>query len=191
MSFMTDEEIKELGFNYVGKNVKLSRLASFYNCNRISIGSNSRIDDFCVLSAGEGGIDIGCHVHIAVHSLLIGKGKIKLDDFSGVSSRTSIYSSSDDYSGRHMTNPTVPDKFTNVFHADVELGKHVIVGAGTVILPGVYIGEGAAIGALSFVSKNCESFYVYSGNPLKKIKERHHDLIELEARLESGGVINE
>lgn len=183
MSFMNDEEIKKMGFHHVGENVKISRLASFYNCNKISIGDNSRIDDFCVISAGEGGIYIGRHVHIAVYSLLIGKGKIKLDDFSGVSSRTSIYSSSDDYSGNYMTNPTVPSEFTNVIHADVNIEKHAIVGAGTVILPGVTIGEGAAIGALSLVRKSCEEFYIYSGLPLKKIRKRNNEIIKLEKHL--------
>ena len=40
---------------------------------------NSRIDDFCVLSAGEGGIEIGDYVHVAVFCMLIGAGKIKLE----------------------------------------------------------------------------------------------------------------
>lgn len=79
-----------------------------------------------------------------------------------------------------MTNPTVPSQFTGVTHADVFLGRHVIVGSGSVILPGVTIEEGAAIGALTLVNKNCEAFGIYMGNPARRISERKRDLLELE-----------
>lgn len=105
----------------------ISDKASIYGASRIKIGSNVRIDDFCVLSAGEGGIDIGNYVHIAVFALLIGAGKITVSDFAGVSSRVSIYSSNDDYTGKFLTNPMVPAEYTNVTHADVTLAKHVII----------------------------------------------------------------
>lgn len=183
MGFLNHKQINEMGFFSVGKNPKLSDKASYYNCKNIVIGDNVRIDDFCVLSAGIGGIQIGSHVHIAVSSLLIGQGKITLRDFSGVSSRVSIYSSSDDYTGTALTNPTIPAEFTNVTHADVSIGRHVIIGAGSVVLPGVVLEEGVAIGALSLVSKNCKAFGIYSGVPAKRIKERKSDLLEIEKKL--------
>jgi galactoside O-acetyltransferase len=81
-----------------------------------------------------------------------------------------------------MSNPTVPSEYTGVTHADVYLGKHVIVGSGSVILPGVTLEEGVAVGALSLVSKHCEAFGIYAGNPARRIKERRRDLLDLEAR---------
>jgi len=182
MAFLNDEQIKAMCFKSVGDNVQLSDKATYYNCKNISIGNNSRIDDFCVLSAGEGGIELGSYVHIAIGSSVIGAAKITIKDFAGLSSRVSIYSSNDDYSGNYMTNPTVPSKFTNVSHAPVTIGKHVIVGSGTVILPNVTLEDGVAIGALSLVNKNCEAFGVYIGVPLKKIKERSKELLFLEAK---------
>lgn len=183
MAMLGRNAIDRLGFAEVGENVMLSDKASFYNCGNIKIGSNCRIDDFCVLAAGEGGIEVGNYVHIAVGSTLIGTGNILLSDFSGLSSRVAIYSSSDDYSGAFMTNPTVPKQFTNVKHADVYLDKHVIVGSGSVILPGVILEEGVAIGALSLVTKSCKAFGIYAGNPAKFIKERKRDLLALEQQL--------
>jgi len=79
-----------------------------------------------------------------------------------------------------MTNPTVPTLYTNVLHADVKISKHVLIGSGSIILPGVTLYEGVAIGALSLVSNDCESFYIYSGNPLKKILKRSNNVLELE-----------
>lgn len=180
MAIMVREAIAQLGFASVGENVQISDRASFYGASRISIGSNVRIDDFCVLSAGAGGINIGAHVHIAVYSSLIGAGKIILSDFCNISSRVSIYSSSDDYSGSTMSNPTVPNEYTGVTHADVFLGRHVIVGSGSVILPGVTLEDGVAVGALSLVNKNCEAFGIYSGTPVRRTSGRKRDLLELE-----------
>lgn len=182
MAMLSREAIETLGFFFVGENVQISDRASFYGASRITLGNSVRIDDFCVLSAGVGGILVGNYVHIAVYSSLIGAGRITLSDFCNISSRVSIYSSSDDYSGATMTNPTVPSEYTCVIHADVFMGKHVIVGSGSVILPGVTLEEGVAVGALSLVSKSCEAFGIYAGNPARRIKERKRDLLELEQR---------
>lgn len=182
MAMLSREAIEALGFASVGENVQISDRTSFYGAARISLGNNVRIDDFCVISAGAGGIMIGNHVHIAVGASLIGAGKITLCDFVGISSKASIYSSNDDYSGAAMTGPTLPSEFTNVRHADVFMGKHVIVGSGSIILPGVTLEEGVAVGALSLVHKRCEAFGVYAGNPARRIKERKRDLLELEQR---------
>lgn len=179
-SYYTQDELKELGFKSFGSNVLISRKTSFYGISRISIGNNVRIDDFCVLSAGKGGIAIGNYVHVAVFASLMGDGKITLDDFSGLSSRVSIYSSNDDYSGQFMTNPTLPGNYTGVTHANVTLCKHTIVGSNSIILPGVTLNEGAAVGALSLVNKDCESFYIYQGVPARKIVRRSDQLLELE-----------
>jgi acetyltransferase-like isoleucine patch superfamily enzyme len=183
MAWLTRQEIEAMGFAGLGTDVLLSGKASFYNCANIRLGNNVRVDDFCVLSAGAGGIVIGDYVHIAVYSLLVGAGRIEMADFSGLSSRVSVYSSNDDYSGAAMTNPTVPAEFSGVTHAPVFLGKHAIVGSGAVILPGVTLREGAAVGALSLVTKDCESFGIYQGIPARRIAERKRDLLEGEKRL--------
>lgn len=180
MAILNYEAIKTLGFKSVGKNIKISDKASFYGASHIVLGNNVRIDDFCILSAGIGGIIIGSNIHIAPYSSLIGAGKIELNDFCNISSRVAIYSSSDDYSGESLTNPTIPSEFTKVFHADVILQRHVIVGSGSVILPGITLEDGVAIGALSLVKKNCQSFGVYAGSPAVRIKERKKDLLILE-----------
>ena len=180
MAMLSREAVQALGFSSVGDNVQISDRASFYGAARITLGNNVRIDDFCVLAAGVGGIVIGNYVHIAVSASLIGSGKITMSDFSGISSRVSIYSSSNDYSGATLTNPTVPSEYAGVTHADVFLGKHVIVGSGSVILPGVTLEEGVAVGALSLVHKRCEAFGTYAGNPARRIKGRKRDLLELE-----------
>ncbi len=183
MSYLTRDQIEAMGFASVGNNVLISDRASFYGADRISIGNNVRIDDYAVLSAGLGGIEIGNYIHIAIYSSLVGAGKICLCDFCNISSRVSIYSSNDDYSGAFLTNSMVPNIFSCVTQADVILMKHVIIGSGSIVLPGVVLHEGVAIGALSLVKKSCDPYGIYCGNPLKRIKERKMDLIELEQKI--------
>jgi galactoside O-acetyltransferase len=178
----TETQSNNVAFAFVGANVKISPRASFYGASRIRIADNVRIDDFCVLSAGEGGISIGRNVHIGAYSSLIGRGQINLGDFCNISSRVSVYSSNDDYSGTLMTNPTVPPEFSGVTHADVHLGRHVIVGCGSVILPGVKLDDGVAIGALSFVTSDCSAFGIYAGVPARFLKNRKRDLMDIEQR---------
>jgi len=179
-SFYNNEELNQLGFKSIGINVLISRKSSLYGKSRISIGNNVRVDDFCVLSAGMGGIQIGNFVHIAVFSSLIGEGKITLEDFSGISSKVSVYSSNDDYTGMFMTNPTIPSEFTGVMHSEVTICRHVIIGSGSIILPGVTLHEGTVVSALSLVNKDCEEFSIYKGNPAKKISERSRELLNVE-----------
>lgn len=180
MALLTREQLLAMGFASIGEPVFISDKASFYGCSRISIGCNVRIDDFAVLSAGEGGIELGNYVHIAVYSSLIGAGKIRLADYCNISSRVAIYSSSDDYSGETMTNPMVPEQYKAVQHAPVTLEKHVIVGCGTVILPGVTMYEGAAAGALTLINKDVAEFCIVAGIPCKVMKTRDRHLLKLE-----------
>jgi len=183
MAYFTEEELKGLGLSACGKNVRISKKASIYNPSNISIGNNVRIDDFCVLSAGEGGIEIGNYIHVAVFCSLIGAGKIFLGDYANLSSRVSVYSSTDDYSGEYMTNPMVPSQFTGVTHADVLISKHTIIGSGSVVLPGIILEEGVTVGALSLVNEICRAFGIYAGIPAHRIGERKQRLLELELQL--------
>ncbi len=182
MAAYSREALERMGFAALGDNVQVSILASLHGVSRIALGDNVRIDDFCVLSAGVGGISLGCHVHIAVFCSLIGAGQISMQDFSGLASRVAVYSSNDDYSGAFLTNPTVPDEFTSVTHADVIIGRHAIVGAGSVILPGSHLEEGVAIGALSLVDRQCQAFGIYAGRPARRLGDRSRQLLEVEQR---------
>lgn len=179
MAYLTFDELNKLGFKKLGKNVKISDKASIYNHNQIEIGDNSRIDDFCVIS---GKITIGRYVHIAPHCLLAGgELGVAMEDFSGLAYYVQVFSQSDDYTGRSLTNPTIPAKYKLEIKRQVCLRRHVIVGAGSIVFPGVDIAEGCSIGAMTLVSKSTEPWGVYVGNPAKRIKNRKQDLLKLEA----------
>lgn len=182
MAFLSDIQIGKMGFRKLGKNVIISEKASIYNPELIEIGDNSRIDDFCVLS---GSITIGRHVHLAVfNNIAGGEPGIKFEDFSGLAYGCHLFSQSDDYSGKSMTNPTVSDNFKNETKKPICIGKHCIVGAGSVIVPGVILGEGTAVGSLSLVTKSTEPWSIYFGIPARRIKARSRELLRYEQEFE-------
>jgi galactoside O-acetyltransferase len=180
-SFFSQEELLQIGFKSVGVHVKVSRKASIYGAEKMSLGNHVRIDDFCYLS---GNISIGNYVHIVTASLLYGgTGGITFGDFSTTSPRVTIIADSDDYSGEHMTNPLVPSQYTHHVPQYVHIGKHVIIGSGSTILPDVTLADGTAIGAMSLVSKSTEPFMIYVGCPCKPVKPRSRKLLELEKQM--------
>lgn len=180
MGFYTRTELLNIGFQSIGENVKISRHASIYRPENIIIKSHVRIDDFCILSASDHGIEIGNYVHIANMCSIIGQERTIIGDYSGLSGRVSIYTSSDSYNGDSMTNPMVPEKLTNVRNKSVSLGKHVIVGSGSIILPGSILNNGVAVGAMSLIHGNLQENSVYSGIPAQHIRKRKTTFYQLE-----------
>jgi len=180
MPYLSQDALEALGFAALGRNVKISDKASVYDADRICIGDNSRIDDFCVIS---GKVDIGRNVHIAPYCLVAGGLLgICLEDFTGLAYRVSIFAQSDDYSGGTMTNPTVPHQYKSETKMPVRLGRHVIVGASAVITPGVDVSDGCAIGAMSLVLQATEPWGIYAGVPATLRKPRKKDVLALEAK---------
>lgn len=180
--FLTEDDLKNFGFRSLGRDVKIHERASIYGLENISLGNHVRIDDFSVIVA-TGPLEIGSYVHIPNFCFLGSRFGIILEDHATLAQGVKIFSSSDDYSGEKLTNPTVPREFTGGKQGKVHLRKHVIIGAGSVILPGCTLGEGVAVGALSLVKDDLPPWGVYAGVPARLIKERKKDLLELEAKL--------
>jgi galactoside O-acetyltransferase len=180
--FYDEHELRAAGVAEVGENVRIHEDCNIHGLENIRLGSNVRIDAYATIIA-TGPVTIGSYVHIASYCLLSGGDGITLDDFSGLSHGVRVYSRSDDYSGEALTNPTVPAEFTQVKRGAVKLGRHVIIGSGSVILPDVTIGEGASVGALSLVTKDLPGWQMYFGAPARKIGPRSQKLLELEQQL--------
>jgi acetyltransferase-like isoleucine patch superfamily enzyme len=179
--FLPREVLETLGFTKLGENVLIHSTAVIVDCSGISIGDHVRIDPFCVLSAKR--IDIGSYVNISIHSALLGRAQIIFEDFSSTAPGATILSSNDDFLGRSLVGAVVPEELRGARHGDVTIRRHGIVGTGSVVLPGVTIGEGSTVGALSFVNRSLESWGVYGGVPARRIRDRAKNLIALEDQL--------
>lgn len=170
------DELNDLGIRF-GTDVMVHKSVLFFGDN-VTIGSHVRIDCGCVITSGEP-VVIGNHVHLGVGVCLLGAGAgVIVEDYVGLSNRVTVFTRSDDYSGGALTNPTIPAKYLRQRVGQVRLERHAIVGAGSVIMPGVTLHRGASVGALSFVNKSVPAFMVVAGNPLRKVGMRNRALLE-------------
>lgn len=174
-SFYSETELAELGLKSYGKNVLISKKCSIYAPEKISVGDNVRIDDFCILS---GNVTIGNNVHISAYSALYGTQGIEFKDNSGCSARTTIYSAMDDFSGDYLIGPMHSEDTTHVTGGKVTIGKYVQLGAHCLVFPNVTIHDGSAVGALSLVTKDIPEWSIYVGIPAKKLRDRSKGLLK-------------
>jgi galactoside O-acetyltransferase len=180
MGYLSKRELSKLNFLSLGNGVLISELASLHKTELMAIGDNSRIDDFCAVS---GNVHIGRNVHVSVHcSITASREWATFEDFSGLAMGCHVFTSSDDYSGKSMTNPTVPIEYRSPKHGSIRIGRHVIVGATSVIFPGANIADGCSIGAFSMVNKSTEPWGVYTGVPAIRIRDRSKELLVLEQK---------
>ena len=175
-SFYSEDELKEIGFKSYGSNLKISRFARFYSPQNISIGNNVRIDDFCILS---GYITIGSNIHISAYVALYGAKGIVLEDYSGISPKSVVYSAMDDFSGEFLIGPIHPEVSINVTGGPVAVRKYAQIGSNVVVFPNLEIGEGAVVGACSLINRTVNPWGVYYGIPAKLHKSRSKGLLKL------------
>ncbi len=168
-SFYSEEELDSIGLKSYGENVLISRKASLYGPENMEIGNNVRIDDFCLLS---GEVKLGSYIHIGAYSALYGKAGIYMEDYSGLSSRCTIFSVTDDYGGDYLIGPTMPSEALNIIEGSVIMRKYTTLGAGAIVLPGVEIAEGSVVGSMSLVNKDLDSWGIYMGIPAKFLKRK-------------------
>ena len=173
--FYSQEELSSIGFKSIGENVLISRKASIYGANRMSIGHHVRIDDFCILS---GAITLGSHIHIGAFCALYGAHGIEMADYTGLSPRCTVFSATDDFSGDYLISPMAPVAFTNVTGGTVVIKMYSQIGAGSIIMPDITIEEGVAVAAMSFVNSSIPAWSIYAGVPARKMKDRKKGLLK-------------
>lgn len=167
----------------VNPDVKIWPRAVVVDLQSIRFGRHVIIDDFVFIGRHARTV-IGNYVHIASHTSIAGGGEFWIADFAGLSSGVRIITGSEDFLGGGLTNPTIPEEFRAVTRDKVTIHSHAIVGANCVVFPGVSIGEGAAVGAGSVVTRDLEPWGVYAGSPARRVKERPRDrILELERQL--------
>lgn len=175
-SFYSEEELSHLGLKSYGEKVKISRFARFYGAEHISIGDNVRIDDFCILS---GNITLGSNIHISAYVALYGAKGIIMEDYTGISPQTTVYSAMDDFGGDYLIGPIHDEEKTNVTGGPVVFKKFSQVGTKCCVFPNLTIGEGSVVGACSLVTKSLQEWGIYVGVPVILLRKRSKKLLEL------------
>jgi acetyltransferase-like isoleucine patch superfamily enzyme len=175
-SFYSEQELADIGFRHYGKNVLISRFARFYSPEKIKIGNNVRIDDFCILS---GDISIGSNIHISSYVGMFAANGIIMEDYTGISPRCTLFSAMDDFSGNYLIGPIHDVECTNVTGGPIIIKRFSQIGANCVVFPNLIIGEGAVVGACSLVTSSLSDWGVFAGVPAKWKKRRYRSLENL------------
>lgn len=181
--FLRRGPLEALGVQCGGDDVLVHTSVVIVNPECLSIGNHTRIDPFCVLTAA-GRIKLGRHVHVSSHCSLVGGSGIEVGDFCALSHGARIFSVNDNTSGDYMRGPTVPRSARSVVEAAVTIKRHAAVCAGAVVLPGLTIGEGAVLGALSLLREDVPEWQIWAGAPARFIRNRRRELLKLEALVE-------
>lgn len=112
------------------------------------------------ISVGSGTtINRGCRFYASHHHKDV---RIRIGNHVAVAPEVSFFAAGHDY-----TQLSLPDTA-----ASITVGDHVWIGARSVILQGVNIGEGAVIAAGSIVTKDVPPYTVVAGVPAQVIKKR-------------------
>ena len=180
--FLGREELESLGIRCGGDDVRIHTSVVIVEPERLQLGNHVRVDPFSLLSA-SGQISLGNHLHIGSHCTLIGASAISVEDFAGISHGARVFSASDDFGGGCLTGPTVPDQLRNVLSAPIHLCRHAVIGSGAVVLPGVTVGEGAILGALSLLRSDLPPWQIWSGVPAHYLRDRQKELLRLEGEI--------
>lgn len=178
--YYCSEELRSFGFAHVGDNVSVACNSTIIGLENIELHDNSRIDGFCTVIASAGKLVLGRYVHIHTSVVIGARGGVYIDDFAGVSHGCQILSASDDFTGRWMTNSTLPAGCTKPTIAPIRIGRHVPIGTNCTILPGVTIGEGAAVCAHTLVTSDLAEWRMYQGAPAQDRAPRRRRILALE-----------
>ena len=177
--YFETSELREMGFAAVGNEVRVSKRVEIPDPSRIWLGSHVRIDAFVTITIGSSGfVRVGSYTHIADRVRLVGSDGIVVGNYVGLASNVNILSMSDDYSGSYLVGPMAPLRTTGGTRGRVDLGDHVVVGASSIIFPGISLGEGVAVGACSLVNRSLPSWGIYFGAPVRFVKKRSKDMLK-------------
>lgn len=155
-------------FKKIGENVIFEKGVLVFHPENISIGNNICVGHNTILKGYyKNEMVIGDHTWIGQGCFLHSAGGIKIGKAVGIGPMVKILTSA--HKEQELSKP--------ILFCDLEFKKVIIedgcdIGIGSVILPGVKIGEGSIVGAGAVVTKDVPAYSVVVGNPAGVIRKR-------------------
>jgi acetyltransferase-like isoleucine patch superfamily enzyme len=132
---------------------------------RVQIGHRASVHRGCRLYHPSR-IKIGNHSVINRDVLLDGRLGLVIGNNVSISEGVMIFTLEHDLASPTFDNGGAP----------VKVDDYVFIGARAIILPGVSVGRGVAVGAGSTVTRDVEPYTIVAGAPAKPIGQRRQDL---------------
>lgn len=130
---------------------------------RFDVGAGALIEDFTTVNNGAGDVVIGAGARVGIGSVLI--GPVTLGPRAGLGQHVFISGFNHGYADGDRDSNDQPLELK-----EVVVGAESHIGANSVVVAGVHIGERVQIGAGSVVTRDIPSFCVAVGNPARVIK---------------------
>lgn len=157
----------------LGKNVLIDVGVYLFGTKNITIGDYVWIDSGCRLEAMLGEIKIGKRVHIAPNAIIAAREPVIIEDYVGIGAGAKIYANSErPFGGKRMSGPMIPEKYKAFYTKKIVLEKDSCIGAGSILLPGAHICEGAVVGANAVVKNKVNRYTIVGGLPARLIGKR-------------------
>jgi dTDP-4-amino-4,6-dideoxy-D-glucose acyltransferase len=154
-----------------GSDVRLMPLAKVANPGVVELGDFTRVRDFVFIWGGQG-VKIGKHCDIQPHVVVWGGGTLEIGDRVSVGPSSVLLTAVYLHEGGLRMVDGLREGMSKALYGKLTIGSDVYIGASCTCMPEITIGEGAIIGAGSFVNKDCEPMGIYVGSPAKKIGAR-------------------
>jgi maltose O-acetyltransferase len=103
---------------------------------------------------------MGSDCNLAQGVFITAGGGVRFGDFVGLGPDAKVWSVT-----HRFENPDIPWLKQGWDFGEVVLEDDVWIGAGAFVMPGVRVGKGAIVSALSVVTKNIPPFAIVAGNP--------------------------
>ena len=132
--------------------------------NNFSIGEQTIIEDFTTLNNAVGDIHIGDKTIVGIGSVII--GPVSIGNNVMIAQNIVISGLNHGYE-----DVTIPPSEQDVTCRPIIISDNVWIGANSVITAGVTLGKHCVIGAGSIVTKNIPDYSVAVGNPARVIKK--------------------
>jgi acetyltransferase-like isoleucine patch superfamily enzyme len=153
-------------FDRFGTHVAMGARVRFFGPVRVFIGSHSALFDDVIL-AGVGEVHIGDRSTIGHNSVLVSRERIQIGNDCMLAAFCYVLDVDHEFA-----DPEKPIRQQGLRIKPVIVGNDVWVGAGTFILRGVTIGDGAVVAANSVVTEDVPPYSVVAGSPARVIKQR-------------------
>ncbi len=156
-------------FKLFGENVIVEDGVKVFNPENISIGNNVYIGHNCYIKGYfKNEMIIGDHTWVGQESFLHSAGGLKIGKAVGIGPYVKIFTSEHEDDG-DLGKPII---FNELKFKKVVLKDGCDIGYGSIILPGITIGEGAVVGAGSVVTKDVPDHEIWAGVPAKSLRKR-------------------
>lgn len=141
--------------------------------NNFVLGFDSTIEDFATINNGVGDVIIGDRTRIGLGCVVIGPVAIGND----VMFAQNIVVSGLNHGYQDLS---LPPSLQTVDTKPIHIGDEVWIGANSVITAGVNIGKHSVVAAGSVVTKSVPPYSVVAGNPAKVLKQYNPKTLQWE-----------